>query len=92
MASQPVVGVQLEYYKISSFIRGVHAYQLYWQSNAHTVQLLKLQGEPQNTHDRHAVAIVTADGTTVGHIPFNLAPVISSLSQGTSIKALWNHQ
>ena len=27
--------------------------------------------------DRNAVAVVKADGTVVGHIPYNIAPILS---------------
>ena len=78
MASQPAVGVQLDMYEIRSFVRGAQAFPLYWQSNACPGNDLRLQKEPQNVHDRHAVSVVAADGAIVGHVPFNLSPVISS--------------
>ena len=39
--------------------------------------MLNLQREPDNCWDKCAVAIIKADGTTVGHMPYNLAPLIS---------------
>ena len=70
--------MQLDQYEIVAFIRGAHAYPLYWQSSSHTAQVLRLQREPHNGHDRPAVGVVTADGTVVGHVSFNLYPVMSS--------------
>ena len=72
MASQPAVAVELD----GLLVRGTNAYPLDWQSNTHPAQVLRLQMEPQNVH---TVSIITADGTTVGHIPFNLSPVFPSL-------------
>ena len=39
---------------------------------------LQLRREPENIEDKHAVALVNGSGTVVGHIPWNLAPVLSS--------------
>ena len=39
---------------------------------------LLLKREPDNAHDRYAVAVVRqSDGATVGHTPYNLAPILS---------------
>ncbi len=45
--------------------------------------MLPLEGEP--IEDHHAVAIKNSSGT-VGHVPFNIAPVVSSLLQRSSNK------
>ena len=74
MASQPPV--QLESYEIRSFIRGVHAYKEHWHS-VRSGQIFKLSREPDNCCDKCAVDVTTEDNTIVGHIPYNLAPLIS---------------
>ena len=61
--------------EISSFIRGVHAYNEEWMS--YEEETLSLQREPENSHDKYAVAVVK-DAIVVGHVPFNLAPLLSS--------------
>ena len=40
-------------------------------------KVLPLEREPTNPEDKYAVAIKKSSGT-VGHVPFNLAPVVSS--------------
>ena len=71
MARQPAAEVSLDYCKIHSFVRGAHAYQELWPPR--TGQMLNLKREPENCWDKCAVAIRKADGTKVGHIPYNLA-------------------
>ena len=39
--------------------------------------VLRLKKEPDNSHDRHAVAVVKSGDTVVGHVPYNLAPLFS---------------
>lgn len=75
MASQPAAEVLLDYCEIHSFVQGAHAYQGHWQWR--TEHMLNLQREPNNCRDKCAVAIIKADSTTVGHIPYNLALLIS---------------
>ena len=62
-------------YEVPSFVRGYHAYQDVW--NPSVGQVLRLRKESDNSHDRHAVAIVKSGDTVVGHIPYNLAPLFS---------------
>lgn len=62
--------------EIPSFVRGYHAYQDQWLPVAG--QLLLLRREPSNPHDRNSVAVVKTDGTVVGHIPYVIAPILSS--------------
>lgn len=79
MASQPGPGSEerpVSCCEIRSFVRGVHAYKEKWHPRPG--QVLALRREPCNSHDEHAVAVVKPDGTVVGHIPYNIAPVISS--------------
>ena len=39
-------------------------------------EILRLIPEPANSVDRNAVAVMK-EGRVVGHVPFNLAPIIS---------------
>ena len=71
MATQRNVSSVLE---ISSFIRGYHAYMDVWEPRIGEV--LMLQREINNPADQLAVAVVKS-GVTVGHVPYNLAPVLS---------------
>ena len=74
MASQPAE-VTSDFCEIHSFVRGAHAYQEHWQTR--TGQMLNLNREPENCRYKCAVAILKADGTIVGHIPYNFARLIS---------------
>ena len=60
-------------YKIGSFGRGLHAYD--WEPAVG--ETLQLKREPDNHWDKYAVAVVKADGAIVGHLPYNLAPIVS---------------
>ena len=73
MASQ-VVSEGLEVLRISSYVRGYHAYMEVWTPVQDEMLLLKR--EPTNVADRNAVAVFKED-QVVGHVPFNLAPSIS---------------
>ena len=73
MASQ-VVSESLEILRISSYVRGYHAYMEVWTPVQDEMLLLKR--EPTNVADRNAVAVFKED-QVVGHVPFNLAPSIS---------------
>ena len=76
MASQPVRGREdITSLEVHSYIRGYHAYQDIWDPRIGEV--LPLQREPDNPEDRFAVAIMRR-GSVVGHLPFNLAPVVSA--------------
>ena len=75
MANQ-VVGGQQACYEFNSFIRGLYFYQDIWTVMAGKVLLLKR--ETDNAHDTYTVAVVRqSDRATVGHIPYNLAPILS---------------
>ena len=75
MASQPVGGREdVTSFEVRSFVRGYHAYKDIW--NPRISEVLPLEREPNNTEDRFAVAIKRT-GSVVGHVPFNLAPVVS---------------
>ena len=74
MASQ-IPASNCECCEVPSFVRGYHAYQDVW--NPSVGQVLMLRRQPDNLHDRHAVAVVTSDSTVVGHVPYNPAPIFS---------------
>ena len=85
MASQPGTLPDTTYIEIPSFVRGYHIYKEDWSPAVGDVLLL--QRDPLNEKDRNAVAIVR-DGSVVGHVPFNLAPLFShflrrELNKGT---------
>ena len=62
--------------EVSSFIRGLHSYMNLWTPMPGEVLLLRR--EPENAYDKYAVAVVKPDGnTTVGHILYILAPIVS---------------
>ena len=59
--------------EICSYIRGYHVYMDIW--DAVVGQELLLKREPDNSEDSHAVA-VRDEEVVVGHIPYNLAPIV----------------
>ena len=76
MASQPVGGREdVTSLEVRSFVRGYHAYKDIW--NPRIGEVLPLEHKPNNTEDRFAVAIKRTS-SVVGHVPFNLAPVVSA--------------
>ena len=50
-------------------------------------EVLPLEREPTNPEDQFAVAIKRS-GETVGHVPFNLAPIISAFLKRSCNKGL----
>ena len=72
MVSQPEGGGDV--YECASFIRGLHAHEHIWQPRVGEVLILKR--EPENSHDKFAVAVVKSD-SVVGHVPYEIASVIS---------------
>lgn len=60
--------------EIESFVRGQHAYQDIWQPTVG--ETLLLRREPTNEKDSLAVSVIM-DGMIVGHMPYDLAPLIS---------------
>ena len=83
--SQPVSSTELESFTFDSFIRGYHAYMERWEP--WIGEVLPLEREPTNPEDKCAVAIKKC-GETVGHVPFNLAPVVSASLKRSSNKGL----
>ena len=74
MASQVVSSQSVEMLSIESFIRGYHAYMDIWTPV--DGEMLRLIPEPTNSVDGNAVAVMK-EGRVVGHVPFNLSPIIS---------------
>ena len=85
MASQPVASAEINCFSFDSFIRGYHAYMDRW--DPWIGEVLPLEREPANPEDKCAVAIKKCGGT-VGHVPFNLAPVVSAFLKRASNKGL----
>ena len=76
IASQPVGGREdITSLEVQSYIRGYHTHQDIWDPRIREVLLL--QREPNNPEDKFAVAIIRR-GNIVGHLPFNLASVVSA--------------
>ena len=71
MASQ-VVG-EASCFEWHSFIRGHHEYTHVW--NPTIGDTLRLRIEPDNQHDRYAVAVLNED-TIVGHVPRSKSKVV----------------
>ena len=74
IASQVVSSQSIQDLTIESFIRGYHAYTDVWTPVE--VEMLRLIPEPSNSVDRNAVAVMKED-QVVGHIPYNVAPIVS---------------
>ena len=74
MASKVVSSRSVEMLSTKSFIRGYHAYMDTWTPVEDEV--LRLIPEPTNSVDRNAVAVMK-EGQIVGHVPFNLSPIVS---------------
>ena len=60
--------------EFDSYIRGCHAYRDIWSPVVGEVLLLKR--EPDNLRDVSAIAVWKED-KIVGHVPYNIASVIS---------------
>ena len=85
MASQPVASTRIGSYSFDSFVRGYHAYSEQWEP--WIGEVLALERDPTNPEDKCAVATKNGSGT-VGHVPFNLAPVVSAFLKRSSNKGL----
>ncbi len=72
-ASQVVTPTTLEILEINSFFRGYHAYRDVWEPT--TGEILLAKPEPSNVRDKSAVAVFK-DGSIVGHVPINMAPIL----------------
>ena len=78
----------LEVVEICSYIRGYYVYMDIW--DAVVGQELLLKWEPDNSEDSHAVAVLDEE-VVVGHIPYNLAPIVERFLRREVNKgfALW---
>ena len=74
MASQVVSSQSVAMLSTEPFIRGYHAYMDIWTPGED--EMLRLIPEPTNSVDRNAVTVMNK-GHIVGHVPFNLFPIIS---------------
>ena len=73
MALQPA-NLDLAIAEFNSLIRGYHVYRQIWDPAVE--EFLILEREPNNVIDLSAVA-VKKEHEIVGHVPYNIAPVIS---------------
>ena len=64
-------------FEVQSCVRGYHVYQNVWTSYAREV--LSCAKEPRNPKDPYAVAIKTASGTVVGHVPHSLSCIFATV-------------
>ena len=72
---------------MSGFIQGHHVFKNIWVPVKGEV--LCCVREPENTHDKNAVAVKKSkEGITVGHIPKNLFPAVSSFLTNDVNKAV----
>ena len=85
MASQTVASSGIDNISLDSFVRGYHVYMDRWDPR--NGEVLPLEREPTNPEDPFAVAIKRS-GETVGHVPFNLAPIISAFLKRSCNKGL----
>ena len=85
MASQPVASAGIDNFSFDSFVRGYNVYMDCW--NPWIGEVLPLERDQTNPEDQCAVAIKKSGGT-VGHVPFNLAPVVSAFLRRSSNKGL----
>ena len=85
MASQAVSSSGIDSYSFDSFARGYHQYMDRW--DPWIGEVLPLEREPTNPADKCAVSIRKA-GETVGHVPFNIAPVVSAFLKRACNKGL----
>ena len=76
MASQPVTNAGIDSFSFDSFV-----YMDCW--NPCIGEVLPLERDQTNLEDQCAVAIKKS-GVTVGHVPFNLAPVVSAFLRRSS--------
>ena len=60
--------------EIHSYVRSYHIYMNIW--DVQVGQELLLKHEPDNSEDSHAVAVLNEEYVIVGHVPYNLAPVV----------------
>ena len=67
-----------------SVIRGHHIFKGIWTPR--TEEIVQVQQEAGNPHDRNAVALLKADGTVVGHVPSSF--VLGSLGQQSLLTLL----
>ena len=84
MATTPVAR-EFTSFAVTSYIRGYHAYKATWSPSIGEARPLKR--EPENVQDSFAVAVRRND-EVVGHIPFNLAPIVSAFLRRSTNRAI----
>jgi len=76
---------EYEFY-VQASMRGYHAY--FMDATVFIGEVLDCEIEPDNDHDKYAVAVKNNDGVLVGHIPIELSKIFHKfLSQYGQIEA-----
>ena len=76
---------EYEFY-VQASIRGYHAYFI--DATVYIGEILDCEIEPENDHDKYAVAVKNKDGVLVGHVPIELSKIFNKfLSQYGQIEA-----
>ena len=76
---------EYEFY-VQASMRGYHAY--YMNATVYIGEILDCEIEPENDHDKYAVAVKNKDGVLVGHVPIELSKIFHKfLSQYGQIEA-----
>ena len=75
MTSQSIASTEVGSFSFEAFIRGYHAYKEQWVP--WIGEVLPLERDPTNPENSNAFAVKNGSGT-VGHVPFNLVPVVST--------------
>ena len=83
MTSQPIASTEVASFSFEAFIRGYHAYEEQWEP--WIGEVLPLERDPTNLEDNNTATVKNGSGT-VGHVPFNLAPVVSTFLRRSTNK------
>ena len=71
-ANRTKMADEYEFY-LQASVRGYHAY--FKESTVHVGDILDCEMEPENDHDRYAVAVKNKDEKIVGHVPIELSRI-----------------
>lgn len=68
---------EYEFY-VQASMRRYHAY--YMNATVYIGEILDCEIEPENDHDKYAVAVKNKDGVLVGHVPIELSKIFHNAS------------
>ena len=71
-ANRTKMADEYEFY-LQASVRGYHAH--FKESTVHVGDILDCEMEPENDHDRYAVAVKNKDEKIVGHVPIELSRI-----------------